>query len=77
MRSLARAPHNFTSQAKRVLGSITANLCAEDFTHLLSLGAAQGIMWLMVFGPPVKMFAHAWPTPSVNNDALIRNNGFG
>jgi len=27
---------------------------------MLNKGAARGIMWLMVFGPPVKMIAHPW-----------------
>jgi len=25
---------------------------------MLNKGAARGITWLLVFGPPVKMFAH-------------------
>jgi len=31
---------------------------------MLNKGAARGITWLMVFGPPVKMFAHPWFTSS-------------
>ena len=27
---------------------------------MLNKGAARGIMWLMVFGPPVKMFTHPY-----------------